>query len=142
VLGLDQITSYYSTLAWSFGDLPEAAKRARNPLKPDEESYDFATCMSRGWRWMFEAWREHQPKAWAALESLEPRLLYAERFYPDPRVASGPPRMLWEYGGYVVLGAHCISFQPCFRGFSIEEAGEDHPAFARFNAAPRSIAQA
>jgi hypothetical protein len=135
----DQIRTEYSTFAWTYEELPEHAKRAVHPLEPDRKTYDFATCLREGWQWMFDGWRRWQPKAYAALETANPALIYAERFWPD---RLDPKRLRWGCDGFVRFGERYLLFFPYFKDRSIEQAGADHPAIERFNALPEAIAQA
>jgi len=135
----DQIQAEYSVFAWTHDDLPEPVKRCEHPLEPDIGTYDYATCLREGWRWVFDGWRRLQPKAYAALEAADPAIVYAERTRPDPRA---PGRMQWMSDGFVRLGERYMLLFPCLQDFSIDEVGEEHPAFERFSALPEMVAAA
>jgi hypothetical protein len=134
----DQIEAEYTVFA-RHDELPDPVKRCVHPLEPDSSIYDFATCLREGWQWVFDGWRRHQPKAWAALEACNPALLFGEHERPD-RI--DPKKRRWSCDGFVSLGDRYLLFFPCLEDFSIEHVGEEHPAFERFSALPEAIAEA
>lgn len=136
-LELDYIANYYDNLYYTASELPEHLATAIHPVE-GREMYDSALLLERGWEWMFEPMRRHQPKAYAALAQQQPAILIGERFEePTDRPGIVP----WKTGCFLRLADKYLHIHPYFRS-QYQDPQSKIIGRARFQSLPPAIAEA